>query len=107
MVKMTIGVKTYPNKHKEFLQTLIGLVGLFRKEKGCIKYDFSYDTQNISHFNIASEWETMGAVEEHFKGKYFGVYLGAIQVLCEEPDVKITYGQITLGMEAIEAARGE
>ena len=105
MTKLAIGVKTLPRKDLELSQIIESLVIEFRKNPGCLNYNFKREKK--SEFLLESEWETLEKLEEHFRSKLFSVLLGAFHTLCEQPEVKITDGKSSYGMEAIEAARGE
>ena len=104
MTKLAIGVKTIPRKDLELSQIIESLVIEFRKNPGCLNYNFKREKE--SEFRLESEWENMVQLEEHFRSKLFSVLLGAFHTLCDIPKVKITDGKSLFGMEAIEAARG-
>lgn len=105
MIKMTIDVKARPHKHKEFLQTLDSLMAELRKEKGNLSYQYRQDDHDNNTIHIQAEWMSWEKLEHHFQGNFFAVLLGAIRVLCEEPEVKIDNGSMMVGMEAIEKVR--
>ena len=104
MAKLAIGVKTTPRKDLELSQIIESLVIEFRKNPGCLNYKFKREKE--SEFLLESEWENLEKLEEHFRSKLFSVLLGAFHALCEQPEVKISDGKSSYGMEAIEAARG-
>ena len=88
MTRMTIKLRPFPSKNLEFAQTLEGLIKELSREPGCLSYRFQREE-----------------LEAHFQSPLFNILLGAFHALCERPQVKITDGAKTLGMEAIEAAR--
>lgn len=104
MARLAIGVKTIPRKDLELSQIIESLVIEFRKSPGCLSYSFKRDKS--SEFHLDSEWENMVQLEEHFRSKLFSVMLGAFHTLCEKPEVKITDGRSSYGMEVIKVARG-
>ena len=105
MIKITINVKARAHKLKEFLQTLDGLIVELRKEKGNLSYQYQQNNPDKNAIHIQAEWQGWDTLESHFRGNFFAVLLGAIRVLCEEPDVKIEDGSKMMGMEAIDEVR--
>lgn len=111
MIKMTIRVKPHSNAQKEFEQTLVGiqiddthisgLIEKWRTENGCICY--LLHRENEDEFCLESEWLSREELEDHFRGKGFTLLMGAIDVLCETPEVNITDGKSSLGMEFIKS----
>jgi len=111
LIKMTIRVKAHGNAQKEFEQTLVGiqiddthisgLIENWRNEKGCINYVLHRENENI--FCLESEWQSRRELKDHFRGKDFMLLMGAIDVLCEKPVVKITDGKSSFGMEFIKS----
>jgi len=105
MIKMTINVKVRPHKLKEVLQALDSLMAELRKEKGNLSYQYRQDNFDTNTIHIQAEWQSWEKLENHLRGNFFAVLLGAIRVLCEEPEVKIEDGSGTMEMEAIDKVR--
>jgi len=115
MIKMSIRIKPNMNAQKEFEQTLVGmqiedthisgLIDNWQNEKGCNYYVLNRENENV--FCLESKWQSRKELEDHFRSKDFMLLMGAIDVLCEKPEVKINDGKISYGMEIIEAALGE
>jgi len=105
MTRMTITLRPFPSKDLEFAQTMEGLIKELSKEPGCLSYRFHRDEQN--KFSLDSSWSTREELEAHFQSSLFNILLGAFHALCEQPEVKITDGPKTYGMEVIEAARNK
>ena len=111
MIKMSIRVKANVNAQKEFEQTLVGmkiddthisgLIDKWRNEKGCICYLLHRENESI--FCLESEWQSQRELKDHFRGKDFMLLMGAIDVLCEKPVVKINDGKSSFGMEFIKS----
>ena len=105
MIKMTIIVKTHPFKEMEFTQSMESLIKEFRKDRGCLHYHFT--REKAGEFRLSSEWETMDELKNHFQCQLFNVFLGAFHTLCDSPEIKITDGESSFGMELIETLRGD
>ncbi len=111
MIKLSIYVKTCPDKKKEFLRTLhgfrllSGLIENLNTDKSCIGYHLKKDKDQKDCFHIEAEWRSWEDFEAHIQNKPFAVLLGAIHVLCISRELKVTDGYLTKGVEAIEAAK--
>jgi len=105
MIKMTIILRPFSSKVLEFAQAMEGLIKELRKEPGCLHYRFQRG--NEKKFSLNSDWNTREELEAHFQSSLFSILLGAFHALCEQPEVKITDGPKTYGMEMIETARGK
>ena len=107
MVKLFVNVSVRTGKLLEFTQALESLIKVYRKEKGCLSYDYRQDKKNENELLIEAIWEEMDALNDHLISYQFGVLLGAFKVLCGTPQIEIIDGSRTLGMKAIYAARGK
>lgn len=115
MIPMIICVKTHSNNQMEFEQTLeefqsdgtqiTGLIKKWQNENGCLSYQLH--RENVGNYSLESKWQSWDDLNNHFRSKNFTLFLGAINVLCETPEVIITDGKSSFGIEAIKAARGE
>ena len=103
MIKMTIILRPFPSKELEFAQAMEGLIKELSKEPGCLRYRFQ--RKNKNKFSLDSNWNTREELEAHFQSSLFSILLGAFHALCEQPEVKVTDGPKTFGMEMIETAR--
>ena len=63
--------------------------------------------KNENEFCLESEWQSRRELKDHFRGKDFMLLMGAINVLCKKPEVKINDSKASYGMEFIEAVLGE
>jgi len=112
MVTIIIRVKTIQNKHQEFEQIfgglhiedteISGLLKKWRNEKGCVSCHLYMEEED--KFCLVSEWQSWEDIESHFQSKGFTLLMGAIDVLCETPEVNITDGKSSFGMEFIKSA---
>lgn len=105
MVNLTIQLTIHDGKRMEFFHTVDSLVKLYRKEKGCVSYDHRFDQNDENKCTISAAWKTWDDLERHFQRQNFSVLLGAIQVLCAPPELKVTDGVRTMGMEAVNTAQ--
>ena len=83
-----VAVNVLPEKRIEFEQTVFSLQQEFCKIADCLNYYiFKGADENTAYFLI-SEWQNQEALERHFQANSFDVLQGAINNLCELPDVK-------------------
>jgi quinol monooxygenase YgiN len=88
MIVLTIRMNVLPEKRKELLQTVRALTSLTRKEDGCIRYHFYQDIEDENAFGLVAEWQTKRDLDNHLRSDRFGVLLGAMDLLCEPPEMK-------------------
>jgi quinol monooxygenase YgiN len=67
MVKLTISVSVRPAKLLEFTQALESLINVYIKDQGCLSYEYTRVDKFENTFLIAAEWETIEALEDHFR----------------------------------------
>lgn len=96
-----------PEKQKEVLQTLLSLVALPEKEKGCRSYGIYSDIEDDNVFNLISEWDTHQHLDQHMQSNGFSVLLGTKSLLCEPPQIEIHTVSHSEGMEVIYATRNK
>ncbi len=105
MVQFTIEVNIHPDRLMEFFQTLDSLVITFRKEKDCLRYDYCFDAANPNHCTIKAEWKNLEQLKKHLRDVNFTILLGAINLLCQEHQMKIKSGHQELGPAFIRKVR--
>ena len=49
-----------------------------RKESGCVSYAFSLDVSDPTTLRISERWESMEALEAHFKTPHMAVFGGTL-----------------------------
>lgn len=109
MIEVSIKVKIRPGKKKEFLRLLCGfrsspgLIDQLRKEKGCLRYHLRKDRDQIDEFYLESEWHNYDLLKAHIQSKYFTILSGAINILCQSPELKISEGSKIISEEALKA----
>jgi quinol monooxygenase YgiN len=69
------------NKTEEFVDSLRSLLRKIKKEKGCLDFGLYKYLDKEHTFCLVGEWETIEAMENHFRTPNFEVLLGAVSVL--------------------------
>ncbi len=101
MTKLIVIAKTRPGKKKELLLLLNGfrasqgLISSLSKQPGCLACNFHIKGQQRNIFVIESEWQSWAKVEAHLKSDQFNILVGAVRVLCEQPEIQAFDGERT------------
>ncbi len=107
MIVIRTIMNVLPEKHKEIMQTLLSMIVLTEKEKGCLSYDVFYNAEDNHVFNVIEEWETRQDLDDHIKSHRFGVLLGSKSLLPRPMEMKIYTVSHSEGVEAVSALRGK
>lgn len=105
MIDATIKMSVPADKRMEVLQTIKSLLEPIRNEPGCISCYCCVDAE-VEHIIVfRQEWKTNEDLDAHLNSDHFSVLLGAMKLLCAEPEIRFNIIASTAGKEAITAAR--
>lgn len=107
MIIVRITINVLPEKHKEIMQTLLSMIVLTEKEKGCLSYDVFYNAEDNHVFNVIEEWETREDFDRHIRSERFGVLLGTKSLLAKPSEMSIHTVSHSEGVEVVNALRGK
>jgi len=105
MIDATIKITAPPEKRKEVLQTFMAILGPIRREQGCISCNCYVDVESENTIFFKEEWKNKENLDTHLRSVHFGVLIGAMKLLNQEPDIKFNTIASTRGAEAIKVAR--
>lgn len=105
MVIIRTVMNVLPEKQKEVLLTLLGLLQQPKKEKGCMSYEIFSDIEDKNIFNLISAWETRQHLNQHIRSDRFSILLGTKSLLSEPLKIEILTGLNSQGMETVHAVR--
>jgi len=105
MIDATIKITVPPEKRKEILQTLKAILGPIRREQGCISCNCYVDVESENIIFFKEEWKTREDLDIHLRSLHFGVLIGAMKLLNNDPDFRFNTIASTAGSETIKAAR--
>jgi quinol monooxygenase YgiN len=98
-----------PYKTDEFDTTMHSFSRKIFKEKGCLGYSVSRDSEKKNIYSVIGEWKTRKALEEHFQTNDFEVLIGSAKVLGETFTMNISKtfktGGFDLARKQIESAK--
>jgi len=98
-------MKVLPEKQKEIFQTLLSLIELPGKEKGCLGYSILCDISDKNIFNLISEWKTRQDMDNYIRSYGFSVLLGTKSLLCEPLKIRIFRGSYYEGIKDVNFVR--
>ncbi len=87
MIDATIKLATPADKRKEILQTLTVILGPIRREPGCISCHCYVDIEDQNLIFMREEWTTKRSLDTHLRSPLFGVLIGAMKLLNDEPEI--------------------
>jgi quinol monooxygenase YgiN len=105
MIEATIKMSVPADKRMEVLQTIKSLLDPIRNEPGCLSCYCSVDAEAENIIILRQEWNTNKDLAAHLKSDHFSILLGAMKLLCIEPEVRFNTIASTAGEEAITAVR--
>lgn len=107
MIEATVKLTVPAEKRKEVLQTFKAMLGSIRRENGCKSCNCYVDVEAENIIFFVEEWKTHEHLATHLRSVHFGVLLGAMQLLNQEPDIRFNTISATVGAEAVKAARAQ
>lgn len=106
MIDATIKITVPTDKRKEVLQTFKEILGPIRREQGCISCNCYLDLEAENTLFFTEEWKTRRDLNTHLRSVHFGILIGAMKLLEQDPEIRfITIAAVT-GAETILATRG-
>ncbi len=105
MIMVRTIINALPEKKKEVLLTLLSLIELPEKEKGCLSYGVFADIEDENVFNLISEWQTRQHLDHHMRSDRFSVLLGIKSLLSEPMKIQIVTVSNSEGIEAVNSVR--
>jgi len=106
MVEATIKMTVPHEKRKEVLQTLQALLDPIRHERGCLTCNCYVDVEAENNIFFEEQWECSEDLDTHLRSVRFGILIGAMKLLHNDPDIRFCTISSSSGVESIQAARG-
>lgn len=85
MRRLTVVTKVKPENLREFLQTMDSLRSGTAVAACGGRITVHWDDHEPTLFNLTFEWQGDQDFEDCFEAEGFRIFLGAVRVLCEEP----------------------
>lgn len=105
MILATLRMIVRPEKRKDLLEAMRGMLEPARVERGCRSYRLYEDVENRNAFILLEEWETQDDLEKHIRTDNQRRLLTLMDLLSEQPELRFNTVLNTAGMELIEEVR--
>ena len=81
------------------------ILGPIRREQGCLSCNCYVDVEVENRIYFKEEWQSSEDLDTHLRSVHFGVLIGTMKMLNNEPVIRFNTISSTAGAEAITAAR--
>lgn len=105
MINATIKLTVPPEKRTEIIQTFKAILGPIRLLQGCLSCNCYVDIEAENNLYFKEEWSTREDLDSHLKSHYFGVLIGAMKLLTQEPVLRINFMEPTAEGEALKSCQ--
>lgn len=102
MIDATIKLTVPPEKRKEIIQTFKAILGPIRLSEGCLGCNCYVDVEAENNIFFKEEWNTREDLDFHLKSNHFGVLVGAMKLLTQEPVIRFHTIESTAGAELLK-----
>jgi len=104
-MKLTIELRSKPDKTQELYQALQALLPSIRRERGCRDCRVWRDVEDGEIFFLATDWATQASLEQAMRSSRGGAFLGAVDLLAETARVRFGEDSPWGGIESLRRMR--
>jgi len=101
-ILVTLRMIVRPERRRDLLETLRGMLEPVRVERGCLSYRLYEDVEDRNTFVLVEEWKTQKDIESHILTDNQRRLLALMDLLSEQPELRFNTVSHTAGMEFIE-----
>lgn len=101
-ILVTLRMIVRPERRRDLLETMRGMLEPARVERGCLSYRLYEDVENRNTFLLVEEWKTQKDLESHIRTDNQRRLLTLIDLLSEQPELRFNTVSHTAGMDLIE-----
>jgi quinol monooxygenase YgiN len=101
-ILVTLKMIVRPEKRRDLLETMRGMLEPSRVERGCLSYRLYEDVENRNAFVLLEEWATQEDLERHISKDNQRQLLALMDLLSEQPELRFNTVSHTAGMDLIE-----
>ena len=102
MILSTLKMIVRPERRRDLLETMRGMLEPARVERGCLSYRLYEDVENRNAFVLLEEWATQEDLERHISKDNQRRLLALMDLLSEQPEFRFDTVSHTAGMDLIE-----
>jgi quinol monooxygenase YgiN len=103
MILATLRMTVQPEKRRDLLEMIRGILEPTRVERGCISYRLYEDIENKNVFALVGEWKTQEDLENHIRTENYRRLLTLMDSLNEPPDLQFHTISHTEGIDLIKS----
>jgi len=96
---VTLRMTVRPDRHHDFTESIRGMLGPTRAERGCIRYCLYEDIENKNTFTLVEEWKTRDDLEKHVRSDNYQRLLELMDLLSEPCELRFSAFSQTAEME--------
>ncbi len=89
-VVMDTKMKVFPKKRQELLRALDTIKARIPEGAGLLGFSLSQDKDDENLLFLTLEWQSQESLDQYLASSQHGIFLGALQVLCESPEISFT-----------------
>jgi quinol monooxygenase YgiN len=101
-ILVTLKMIVRPEKRRDFLETMRGMLEPVRVERGCLSYCLYENVEVRNSFVLVEEWKTQKDLESHIRTDNQRQLLALMDLLSEQPELLFNSVSHTAGMDLIE-----
>jgi len=101
-ILVTLKMIVRPERRRDLLETMRGMLEPSRVERGCLSYRLYEDVENRNAFFLLEEWATQEDLERHISKDNQRQLLALMDLLSEQPEFQFNTVSHTAGMDLIE-----
>jgi len=101
-ILVTLRMIVQPERRRDLLETMRGLLEPVRVERGCLSYRLYEDVEDRNTFVLMEEWNTHKDLESHIRTDNHRRMLALMDLLSEPPELRFNTVSHTAGMDLIE-----
>jgi quinol monooxygenase YgiN len=102
VILSTLKMIVQPERRRDLLEALRGILEPSRVERGCLSYRLYEDVEDTNAFVLLEEWATQADLERHISKDNQRRLLTLMDLLSEQPELRFNTVSHTAGMDLIE-----
>ena len=102
-ILVTLRMIVRPERRRDLLDTMRGMLEPARVERGCLSYRLYEDVEDRNIFILVEEWKTQKDMENHIRTDNQRRLLALMDFLSERPELRFNTVSQSAGMELIES----
>ncbi|MGD0281581.1 MAG: putative quinol monooxygenase [Dissulfurispiraceae bacterium] len=102
MILSILRMLVQPERRRDLLETVKGMLEPARVERGCLSFRLYEDVENRNAFVLLEEWATQEDLERHISKDNQRRLLALMDLLSEQPELRFNTVSHTAGMDLIE-----